>query len=134
MHSYAPIDADDVSVPADAPTAAYAVLSARERRAILRRLAGTDRPVAVADLTRAVARELRSGDADHAGADAEPSAERLRELRIRLHHCDLPKLADHDVVTVNRERRAVTLLERGERIAGYLNAGGQQPEEPGNTA
>lgn len=134
MHSYAPIDAADVSVPADAPADTYAVLSARERRATLRRLATADRPVAIADLTRGVARELEPADADDSGPNAEPSAERLRELRIRLYHCDLPKLADYGMVAVDRDRRTVTLRERGERIAGYLDVDGQQTGSPGNTA
>lgn len=134
MHSYAAIDADDVSVPADAAADVYEVLSARERRATLRCLAGADRPMAVADLTREVARELRSAAADDAATDSEPSPERLRELRIRLHHCDLPKLADHAIVTIDRERQAVSLRERGERIARYLDDAGDQPTGPGNTA
>lgn len=134
MHSYAPIDADDVSVPADAPADVYAVLSARERRAVLRRLAATDRPVAVADLARDVARELGPADPDDPSRDAGPSAERLRELRIRLHHCDLPKLVDHDLAAIDRERGTVTLQERGERIAEYLDVDGQQTGAPGSTA
>jgi len=134
MHSYAPIDADDVSVPADAPADTYAILSARERRAILRRLFGADRPVAVADLTRDVARELGPGDAGGSHPDAEQTAERLRRLRVRLSHCDLPKLADHGLVAIDRDRRVVTLREPGERIAGFLEADGHQTGEPGSTA
>lgn len=125
MNSYAPLDATDVSVPADAPADAYEILSARERRAALRCLAAADFPVAIADLTRDVARELEHPGADDPDRGTEPSPERLERLHIRLHHCDLPKLADHGLLVIDRDRRAVTLQERGERIAGYLDAGGK---------
>lgn len=96
------------------------LLSGRLRRSALRSLAAADGPVAIADLSRDVVRALEDR------TDAEPSTdtdlETVRAVEVELYHCHLPKLADHGLVAVDRDRNAVELRSAGEAIVERLEA------------
>lgn len=75
-------------------------LASEPRRLALGVLVEETGPVALADLSRAVAEA--EGDADSADADA------VRRHRIKFHHVHLPKLDDLGVVEYDRDERLVT--------------------------
>lgn len=83
----------------------YNLVSARPRRAVLRYLAsvaestGTEPPVTVSvdELAERIAGALDGDSADRS----------VEELRISLHHCHLPKLADADVIEYDVQSHTV---------------------------
>lgn len=92
-------------------TALDAISNVRRHR-ILRCLRDGDGTAAVDDLVTTLTNDYRSprqNSTDRAGPDAETAEAPMNErtLRIRLHHVDLPALADAGLVEYDSERRRV---------------------------
>lgn len=116
--------------PPPSPDRVHRILADAERRRLVRVLADVDRclPVAavvqrLADRTGGVGRGPSrrlddDGEADGAGRpDSGPSN---RELRIRLHHDHLPRLAAADLVEFSAETRVVRPTEALRAVAERL--------------
>lgn len=89
------------------------------RKAALAVLVAAPRPVPEAALALAVA--VRTGD----GEPAEVDDEARRSVRLALHHSDLPKLEDHEVVERDADERIVDVTDSGRKLAHQvLGAGG----------
>lgn len=103
---------DPVPVDYESPAGRRTVasLESTTRRTALSALADAGGPVREAALAWIVAVET-------AGAPADISETDLREIRLALHHRDLPKLADRDFVTRDRDERVVEATGRGTRVA-----------------
>jgi nucleoside-diphosphate-sugar epimerase len=82
-------------------------LARKPRRATIRALGEAGDPSTVDDLAAELADRLE----DPARGSSDRS--RIERLRIRLHHCHLPKLADAGLVTYNTHSKRVSLTETG---------------------
>ena len=89
---------------------AFRLLSHVYRRALLESLAHRGGSLSVPDAAEAVARACTEKPI------ADVSDAELEEIALSLHHSHVPQLAAQEAVTYDRERRRVTLTERGERI------------------
>lgn len=85
----------------------YRLLQTRSRRRALRCLS-REQEMTLAELARAVSAESRDGGS-------------VEETKIRLHHVDLPKLAENEVVEYDEEKKTVSLLATGRRLVSYLD-------------
>lgn len=86
----------------------YALLSKERRRHLLRILRRLDTEADLDTLTRNIAVRMdKSGGTE------------LTRLRARLHHCDVPKLDDADIVSYQDDHR-VELTSEGQAIANLL--------------
>lgn len=89
---------------------AYRLLSHVYRRALLECLDRHDAPVSMADAAADVARACNETPV------SDVSDEELERIYLSLHHSHVPRLADRGAVSYDRDRKVVTLTERGERI------------------
>lgn len=94
---------------------ALEAISNVRRRRILRYLRDGDGRAALDDLVTTLTNDDRSSrpnSADRARPDAETVEAPMNErtLRIRLHHVDLPALAEAGLVEYDRERRRVRTI------------------------
>lgn len=113
----------DVEMPLT-PSLAFGLLSSKRDRFLLYLLyerGGTIPLTAITEQLGAV--------------ENETSADLLTEdmkgrIRTSLEHATLPKLVQHDLVTYDREAKAVTLSRRGEELEPYLEfAKGREQED-----
>ncbi|GAA0670920.1 hypothetical protein ACFQDG_15485 [Natronoarchaeum mannanilyticum] len=89
-------------------TAAIAPLAHERRRTVLRRLREYGMPMTLADL----ADEVVGSENDE--PVPELSGEEVTRVAARLHHVDLPKLAEAGFLTYDLQTNVVRLSERGE--------------------
>lgn len=89
---------------------ALRLLSHAYRRALLECLDRHDAPVSLADAAADVARKCKGKPAPDI-SDAE-----IERINLSLHHSHVPRLAARDAVAYDRDRKTVTLTERGERV------------------
>lgn len=93
-------------------TVIHDVLRNERRRLVLCRLQDLDRPESVRELSEHVA-TVESGE--------DPPPRKLRQsVYVSLHQTHLPKLDELDVVTYDDSEKEVTLDERMEDVAVYL--------------
>lgn len=78
----------------------YGLLSDERRRASVAVLADRGDEIELSRLASAVAERI--GD-----ESADPSAETVDRMRISLHHCHLPKLAEAGLIAYDVDRRIV---------------------------
>ena len=90
----------------------FRLLSHVYRRALLKYLDGRDGAVSLADAAREVTRRCSEKPV------TELSDEEVREVYLALHHSHVPQLAAEETVAYDRDRKLVTLTERGERVVG----------------
>ena len=88
----------------------FRLLSHVYRRALLEYLDRRDGPVSLADAAREVA--LRCSEKPV----TELSDEEIREVYLALHHSHVPRLADEETVAYDRDRKLVSLTDRGDRV------------------
>lgn len=86
------------------------LLADRRRRVVLDVLRDHDKPVALADVAKEVTHRAKQVPLDAC------SVEEIKRTRLKLHHHDVPQLADYGVVEYNVERRTVTLTEQAEQL------------------
>lgn len=76
----------------------YRLRSSQQRRAAIEVLSGETERLSIDDLAREVTART-------------PVDRTLDQVKVRLHHVDLPMLADAGVVDYDREERTVTVTE-----------------------
>lgn len=92
-----------------------ALLSDERRRRVVSCLREASAPVSVADLARRIAR--RESD----GSDPSPP-DGVDAVHVSLYHCHVPKLADLDVVELDRERNTVAPAANFESVAALADS------------
>lgn len=86
------------------------LLSDRRRRAVLDVLQAHEKPLALADVAKEVTLRAKQVSLDTC------SVEEIKCTQLKLHHQDIPLLADYGIVEYNKERRTVTLTEQVEQL------------------
>lgn len=90
----------------------FTLLADRRRRTLLFVVGDASGPVPLTDLSeRLLARESTDSAADSAAVE---------RIELKLHHVDLPKLADADVVAYDPETRTVSRGRRFEDVHSWL--------------
>jgi len=95
-------------VGTETDAAAIAPLADERRRTVLRRLREYGMPMTLADLADEV---VGSENDEH---DPDRSCDEVARVAARLHHVDLPKLAEAGFLSYDLRTNVVTLSERGE--------------------
>lgn len=93
------------------------LLEEDRRKAALAVLVAAPRPVPEAALALAVA--VRTGD----GEPAEVDDEARRSVRLALHHSDLPKLEDFELVERDTDARTVDVTDSGRELGHQVQGG-----------
>lgn len=83
----------------------HRLLASEERRTVLRYLAGCEGTATVPELARQVT--------DSTESEAEGGR---GDTHLRLHHVDLPKLAEAGVVEYDRDVESVRLTDNGQQL------------------
>lgn len=96
-------DVDELKGLADNAGARRRVLLHEHRRFVIAYLRDHDRPIALADIARAIA----SWEDD--SAEKLEVLDRAESIFISLHHRHIPKMADAGFVEYNRDRKTVAL-------------------------
>lgn len=99
----------------------FAVLASERRRTVLRCLQSVDEPVAMADL----ARDVVASEHDVDVTDVPDEA--IEQVYLRLHHVELPKLADEGYLRYD-DRTSVVLTEDAESLESVLDWAAQLTE------
>lgn len=81
------------------------VLANEQRRNVLTALETTRTPIALADLAIELARR-KTGD-----YDSDLMFETAKQIRVRLHHCHLPKLEEIGLIDYTIEKKLVSLSD-----------------------
>ncbi|APW96404.1 hypothetical protein CHINAEXTREME_00890 [Halobiforma lacisalsi AJ5] len=105
------------------PGVVFGLLANRRDRFLLYLLYERGGTVALSELTTYLAVWEHETTADLL------TAEMKRHTRTSLTHASLPKLADYDLITFDRDSGAITLTERGERLEPYLEFAKEQEDE-----
>lgn len=114
VRSDGPDSVDDVDVGLDT---VCGILANARRRSVLSCLRASDGPMALADVAEEVAaREL---DGPTTGDVPQEVVERVYAL---LHHLHLPKMADAEVVTYDRDGGVVALGENAEQASSLVES------------
>lgn len=93
----------------------HSVLKNRRRRFVVDVLHGRENPIELRLLARAIAMRMPSED------DEETSSDELDRVATTLHHIDLPRLDQADVVNYDPEERVVEPTG-ADRLAPFLDA------------
>ena len=102
--SQSPNDANHRATTDLSESERYVLLSARRRRTAMAVLDGGATPISLTDLAVEIAvRET---------GDVVVDRGTVEDVRIELHHCHLPKMADMGVIDYDRDGRRVTYRVR----------------------
>ncbi|MFC7212542.1 hypothetical protein ACFQO4_00370 [Saliphagus sp. GCM10025334] len=93
----------------------FTLLSHRHRRAVLVLLLAQDRELTLRDLRNEIV------EREHGTEITELDNEQVKQTLVSLHHVHIPKLAEADIVTYDRERMIVEPTEKLEQIEPFLS-------------
>jgi hypothetical protein len=94
----------------------FSVLKNRRRREVLKYLRGHDGEAKLSDLAEHIA--AKENDIEVRAL----SSDQRKRVYIGLYQCHLPKMDDADVVTFDKNRGDVTLLDQAAELFQYLDA------------
>jgi hypothetical protein len=94
----------------------FTILAKSRRRQILQSLTATTSPLAVADLTKEIAR--RESNAPH----SEISDRVYDEIHTNLVHNHLPKLYESDLLVHDQQQNIVRLTPKSDELLLFLDA------------
>ena len=90
----------------------FGQLSNDRRRVVIDSLSAADEPLSINDLTREIT-ELEVGD--------DYNTDERKRVYVGLHQCHLPSLDDAGLINVERDRREISLTERGKTARNIID-------------
>jgi hypothetical protein len=106
----------------DETSSAFDLLADRRRRLVLHCLEDADSPVSFDDLTDHVVLEADDPENGSIASVGDALVGTRRRINVSLRHVHVPKLAEADAVTVDRDSDTVSLGEAGPSLLDRLNA------------
>ncbi|WP_449404318.1 DUF7344 domain-containing protein [Halalkalicoccus subterraneus] len=105
----------------------FHVLQNERRRRVLQYLSDTEGPVDMRDIAEQVAAW------EHDTTVQQLTSDQRQRVYIALYQSHLPKLADFDLITYNRNRGVVERTALADEVAQYLDPNGANDHSDGNT-